>query len=137
MTKVTIIEIDLGINIEDIISENIEALTERSKKDLDIAIDLAKQRDKLRERQKLEKSNANDAMGMAMEFVYNKLVDALRNGVPCDEIMDNIKDHVQSPTAFSIRMKKILRDKGNPYSLSRKKVNGIMCYLFTEFNKEE
>lgn len=137
MTKVTIIDIELGIDVDKIISENIEALTDKSKKELDMAIDIARQRDKLREREKLEKANTNDAMGMAMELVYAKLADAGQNGVPCDEILDNVKDHVQSPTAFSIRMKKILRDRGNPYSLSRKKINGIISYLFTEFNKEE
>lgn len=137
MTEVTIIEIDLGIDIDDIISENIEALTNESKKELDLAIEMAKERDKLRERQKVEKENANDALSLAMEFVYNKLVDSMPNGVPCDEVMERVKDSVPNQTAFTIRMKKILRNRGNPYSISRKKVAGVQHYFFTEFNGEE
>lgn len=137
MTEVTIIEIDLGVDVDDIITKNIEALTEKSKKDLDLAIQIAKDKEKVRERLKSEKESSNDALGMAMEFVYNKLVDSIPNGVPCEEVMEILKDNVVNQTAFTIRMKKVLRDRGNPYFLSRKKISGIQHYIFTEFNGEE
>lgn len=137
MTEVTIIEVDLGIEIDDIIAKNAEALSDKSKKDLDLAIQMAKDKDRLRERLKTEKENANNALSMGMEFIYNKLVDSMPNGVPCEEIMETLKDSVANQTAFTIRMKKILRDRGNPYFLSRKKISGVQHYVFAEFNGEE
>ena len=44
MAKLSIIEIDLGININDIIQENVEAVTGDAKKQLDAAISVAKQK---------------------------------------------------------------------------------------------
>jgi FKBP-type peptidyl-prolyl cis-trans isomerase (trigger factor) len=137
MTEVTIIEIDLGIEIDDIIAKNAEALSDKSKKDLDLAIQIAKDKEKVRERLKAEKENANDALSMGMEFIYNKLVDSMPSGVPCEEVMEILKDSVANQTAFTIRMRKILRDRGNPYFLSRKKISGVQYYIFAEFNGEE
>ena len=50
--------------------------------------------------------------------------------------MDIVGEHVPTTSAFTLRMKKILRDNGNLYSLERKKFKGNQHYVFSPFNQE-
>jgi hypothetical protein len=50
--------------------------------------------------------------------------------------MDIVNEHVPNSSAFTLRMKKILRDQGNPYALERKKRKGNPHYIFSPFNQE-
>lgn len=137
MAKVSIIEIDLGADIDEIISENVEELTGQAKQELDQAIELAKQRDALREQKANDKKKADDAVTTVMEMAYQRLIDAGADGVLCSDIMDVVNEHVPNSSAFSLRMKKILRDQGNLYALSRKKRKGNPHYIFSPFNEED
>lgn len=137
MAKVSIIEIDLGADIDEIISENVEELTGNAKRELDQAIELAKQRDEIREQKATEKKKADDAVTTVMDVAYQRLVDAGADGVLCSDIMEIVNEHVPNSSAFSLRMKKILRDQGNPYALSRKKRKGNPHYIFSPFNQED
>jgi hypothetical protein len=137
MAKVSIIEINLGADINEIISENVEELTGQAKHELDQAIELAKQRDALREQKTNDKKEADNAVTAVMETAYQRLVDAGPEGIICSDIMDTVSEHVPNSSAFALRMKKILRDKGNPYSLTRKKHKGNPHYIFRIFNSED
>jgi len=137
MAKVSIIEIDLGADIDEIISENVTELTGKAKEELDQAIELAKQRDALREQKANDKKKADDAVTTVMEIAYQRLVDAGADGVLCSDIMDIVNEHVPNSSAFTLRMKKILRDQGNPYALARKKRKGNPHYIFSPYNKED
>jgi hypothetical protein len=136
MAKVSIIEIDLGADIDEIISENVEELTGQAKQELDEAIEAAKERDALREQKASDKKKADDAVTAVMEAAYQRLVDAGADGVLCSDIMDIVNEHVPNSSAFTLRMKKILRDQGNPYALERKKRKGNPHYIFSPFNQE-
>jgi hypothetical protein len=136
MTNVSIIEIDLGTNIDEIIEEDVETLTGAAKQELDTAIDLAKTRDSLREEKSSEKQKATNALTEVITESFDRLVAAGDDGILCSDIMDIVQKQIPNGSAFTIRMKKILRDKGNPYSLGRKKRKGNQHYVFTPFNEE-
>ena len=136
MTKVSIIEIDLGADIDTIISEDVQELTGAAKQELDDAIDLAKQRDALRNKKSSEKQQATDALTSVMIQAFDRLTEAGSEGVLCSDIIDIVVEHVPNSSAFTLRMKKILRDKGNPYVLERKKRKGNPHYIFSPFNEE-
>jgi hypothetical protein len=134
-TQVSIIEVDLGTDIKNIIAEDVETLTGEAKKELEVAIATAKKRDELKEQKLTEKAKAGNVITEVLEEVYQKLASS-ENGMLCDEILDMIKDHVPNLSAFALRMKKILKDKENPYTLNRKKKSGQSYYYFKPFNIE-
>lgn len=136
MSKITIIEVNLGTDIDAIISEGVEELTGAAKHELDQAIQLAKQRDALRDKKEASKKESDNAVIAAMDHAYQRLANAGVDGVICSEIMDIVGEHVPTTSAFTLRMKKILRDNGNLYSLERKKFKGNQHYVFSPFNQE-
>jgi hypothetical protein len=137
MAKVSIIEVNLGADVDEIISENVTELTGQAQQELDQALDLAKQRDALREQKANDKKKAGDAVTTVMTTAYQRLVDAGEDGVLCSDIMDIVVEQVPNSSAFTLRMKKILRDQENPYALLRKKRKGNPHYIFQPFNKED
>lgn len=136
MTKVSIIEIDLGTDIDALIAENVKELTGAAKKELDNAIEIAQQRDALREKKATERQQATDAVTSVMLTARDELIKAGSEGILCDDVIAIVSDHVPNSSAFTLRMKKILREEGNTYALSRKKHKGKQRYVFTPFNKE-
>ena len=137
MTKVAIIEVDLGTNIDTIISEDVQELIGAAKKELDDAIDLAKQRDTLREKKSTEKQQASDALTGVMITAFGRLADAGTEGVLCSDIIAIVNEHVPNSSAFSLRMRKILKDQGSPYILERKKRKGNNHYIFSKYNLDQ
>ena len=135
--KVTVIPIDLGYNIDDIIREGVEEITGEAKKELDLAIDLAKQRDALATQQKSKKQDSDNAINEALEKVYNNLIEAKDEGLECDMIIESLKNYIPNASGFTLRMKKFLRDKGNPYTISRIKIQGKQHYVFNKYNITE
>lgn len=134
-TKITVIPIDLGYDVQDLINEGVEELTGEAKQELETAIAVAKERDALREKQNTEKNKAQDAVTAIMEQVYEQIAGAGENGVLCSDIMNSVSDHIPNSSAFTLRMKKLLRDKGNPYTITRKKVQGNPHYVFIAYNQ--
>ena len=99
-TKVSIIEIDLGTDIDDIISEGVEELTGAAKQELDQAIELTKQRDELRNKKETDKKKIGDAVTTILDSAYQRLVDAGTDGVLCSDIMDIVNEHVPTKTCL-------------------------------------
>lgn len=134
-SRITVIPIDLGYNVQDLINEGVEELTGEAKKELETAIAVAKDRDALREKQNTEKNEAQDAITAVMEQVYERIANAGENGVLCSDIINSVSDHIPNSSAFTLRMKKLLKDKGNPYYITRKKIQGNPHYIFTAYNQ--
>jgi len=133
-TKITIIPIDLGYNVQDLIAEGVEELTGQAKQELETAISVAKERDALRDKQTIAKNQATDHITSAMESAYDKIAQSGENGVLCSEILNLVCDKIPNSSAFTLRMKKLLREKGNPYSITRAKVQGNPHYIFIPYN---
>lgn len=135
-TKITIIPIDLGYNIQDLIAEGVEELTGQAKNDLETAIIMAKERDVLRTKQAGNKTKQNDLVTTVMEQAYDQMVQAGEHGVMCSEILTLVSDHIPNSSAFTLRMKKLLKEKGNPFSITRIKVLGNPHYVLIPYNQE-
>ncbi len=133
-TKVVIIDIDLGLSVNDIINEEIEDLTGAAIKELDNALEIAK----ATQRVKLEKEAAaretDTKLNDAMEEAFKNLVEAGAAGLPVSAVMNTVASVVPNSSAFTLRMKGILSQKGNPYFLERQKVHGTPHYVFIPFN---
>jgi hypothetical protein len=134
MTKVSIIDVTLGIKVDDIISENVISLTGKARQELDTAIEERKKVTEVKNQRDAKKKAANDRIDQVMKLAYGKLETAGENGVPIDQILEIIKDCVPNTSAFTLRMRKILKDRGNPYRIIRKTRNKQPFYIFEPFN---
>jgi len=136
MTKVSIIEVDLGFNVNELINRDILELSADTKQKLDTAI--AEKKQILETKQKLDakKLQQENEISKIMAEAYNKLESAGDNGVPVDDILAATMPTIPNGSAFTLRMKTILRENGNKWAMIRKKVNRIPCYCFILFNSE-
>ena len=137
MAKVVVINVDLGINLDGIIADSVQDLTNNAKKELDLAISIAESAKRIKEEKTQEKTKLTSGLSMAMEEAYKMLETAGVIGVPVETIVESTKQYVPNSSAFALRMNNILSTKGNPYRLIRSKINGIPHYIFTPFNKVE
>ena len=137
MAKVVVINFDLGINLDGIIADSIQDLTNNAKKELDVAISIAESAKRIKEEKAQEKTKLTSGLSMVMEEAYKMLETAGVIGVPVETIVELTKQYVPNSSAFTLRMNNILSTKGNPYRLIRSKINGIPHYIFTPFNKVE
>jgi hypothetical protein len=133
MTKVSIIEINLG-DIDAIISENVAELHGEAKSKLE---DIIQQRkliqEKLREKEEQKEKEANEIV-IAISDVYEMLEKAGNDGIAYGDIEDRVNSVIPNMTSFTIRMKSLLKEKGNPFIIQKKKKKGTIYYYFEPFN---
>lgn len=134
-TKVTIIAVDLGASVDDIIAESVAELTGQAKVELDQAMGVARETQRVRIEREQAAQAATDKLTTAMNAAYDALINASSTGLPVSSVMAIVADAVPNSSAFTLRMKHILAEKGNPYILERKKIHGTPHYVFTPFNQ--
>jgi hypothetical protein len=133
-TKVCIIDIDLGISIDDIIAEDAATLAGQAQAELDQAIEIAKDTQRVQEERAQQTKTANNRLSAAMEDAYQNLEKVGEIGLPVNTVMSIVIDVVPNSSAFTLRMKHLLAQKGNPFYLERKKIGGVPHYRFLPFN---
>lgn len=136
MTKVSIIDIDLG-EIDKIISKGVSELHGEAAEKLEVAIKERKKVEEVRIKRQQEKTQTANAITKVMDSAYDKLVDAGDKGIPANDILELVQPVIANASAFTLRMKTILREKGNPYVIKRKKIQKVSCYIFEPFNAKE
>lgn len=136
MTKVLIFSIDLG-DINSIIAEDVAQLTGKAAEELDKAISTQKALQAIKEKKETDKQEAESSMNAVLNTIYDKLVDAGADGLPVNDIITEASSIVPTASAFSLRMKNILKSRGNTYALLRKQRKGIAYYIFMPFNASE
>jgi hypothetical protein len=134
--KVVIIDVDLGINLDNIVTQNAKDLTKESQDLLDGAINSIVAARQIKESQKSEKQIKSDGLSTAMEGAYNKLIEAGIVGIESKALLESVSGHIANASAFSLRMNKILASKGNPYRLIKNKVGGSQYYAFAPYNEQ-
>lgn len=135
MAKVVIVDVDLGIDLDAIITESAKELTKNARDELDQAIAVMDSAKRLKEENDKQKTEALNAVDAAMVAIYDKLIAAGPNGLAVDDIMASVKSFIPNSSAFTLRMNNVLSKRGNPYRLIRVKVNGTPHYVFTPFNQ--
>ena len=119
MSKVTIIDVDLGVNIDDIITSDINTLSMETQKILDDNIDVNVAASELSKSKKIDKADE------AVNVIYDKLVEIIGGtGLMSDDIMRIADGNISNISAFTLRMRAKLRNEGHKYILT--KVGG--CY---------
>jgi hypothetical protein len=136
MTKVFIVEFDLGASVESIVSEEVQTITGESQRILDNAIQHQQALKKAKEQKEAAKKSVDDAIIRVMSEAYDQLLEAGETGIPVNTLVDNAKPTIPNSSAFTLRMKNILKEKGNPYALKRKQRNKIPHYIFEPFNEQ-
>jgi len=134
-TKVSIIEVDLGEDIDNMISEDVIELTQEAKQELDNTIAVAKNVQRLKEQKDFKKQKSKDDLQEILNTTYNNLIEADK-GILAEDIVESVKPLIKTASAFSLRMKTYLRNKGNEYIMVRKKINKKPHYVLEPYNKE-
>ena len=135
MAQVSIIEVDLGFNISDLINEDVAGLVGEAQQELETAIAVAKKTNELKERKQQEAKESADKTNSVMMKAYDAIKESGEQGVPADKITTIIEGIIPNISAFTLRMKKILRDDGNEYAIIKKKIDGKQHYIFIPFNQ--
>jgi len=126
-TKVAIFDVNLG-NIEKMIENNIKELHGESKKRLDEAVEERKKLKELKQRKIDQKELSKRKIQKAIIESF-ELMQRNPDGVSSDDIMEIVKPHISTKSAFATRMKSKLRQDGNQYRLDKKTKNKIMHYI--------
>lgn len=134
-TKICIIEVDLGLTVDAIIGKEVEAIAGAAEKELDLAIESAKAVQRVKEDKANAVAAADQKLADGMENAYKHLVDAGIGGMPVSSVMTLVSGLVPNSSAFTLRMKAILAQKGSPYYLERQKVHGTPHYVLVPFNQ--
>jgi HSP90 family molecular chaperone len=135
MAKVSIIDVELGFDMSDIITREVTELSSKAQDELERTIKAAKEAAAEQEQKKEAKEQKVSALTEAMQSARQQLLDAGDGGVAVSQVLEPIKDMVPNGSAFTLRMKKILRDEGNIHALTRKKVEGVPHYVLIPFNQ--
>lgn len=136
-TNICIIDIDLGINIERLISDDIKSLTARSQEELDKALEAAKAAKLLRDNKAEHEKKIETSINNVLTDVYNMLVEAAEEGVPVSTCMGKVVPFITTPAALTTRMRTFLERNGNQYILDRKKIFATQHYVLIPFNKTQ
>lgn len=130
MTKLCIIDVDLGANVEELITQDVAVLTGQAEKELETAIASARDLAKIRE----ERRTADDNVSNTVETAYQSLLAAGPGGVAVAIIWDSAKAQITTQSALTLRLKSWLKKLGNPYVLNRIKKDGEDYFVLTPFN---
>lgn len=136
-TKIVIIDVDLGLSVDDIINKEVEHLTGAAAKELDNALEIAKATQKVKQEKEESAKAADNKLSEIMEKAYNDLVNAKDTGLAVSTIMSAVDGIIPNTSAFTTRMKGLLAKKGYPYILERQKVHGTPHYVLTPFNQSQ
>jgi len=127
MAKINVISVDLGDPIESIIAEDVRQLSEETIENIKAAAN-DKARGPIR----------TDPETLATEAAYNVLLAAFATGEPVEisKLLEASSPAVTNPSSLMMRMKGLLRQKGNDYVLRRAMRAGKPVYRLAPYNLE-
>jgi len=128
--KISIFDVDLGLNINEVITGAIQELTSEAQSQLDQTIELAKITQKLRIENEQNKKQAATKLEDDMNAAYAKLAETVNVGIPTTELLNMVSGSCSTHSTFSLRMNKMLYNKGNEYILKNKVVKGVKMTMF-------
>lgn len=133
--KVLIIDIDLGINVDELISKCSRDLTKEAREQLDGALAIHLEAKQLKDQKATAKQRASDGISTVLQQTYKDLESAGQKGILATGIMETVGQYISNASAFSLRMNKYLASLNNPYRLVRVKREGDNYYVFESFNE--
>jgi len=125
-SKITIIDVDLGVSVQDLIDKEVEIFTGETKKLVDKMVEQQKHIQDTKKRIEDEKRKNIEIL----DAIYNDLDNAGDNGLPVQEIWDRAKEAISTPSAFALKMKYMMNEKGSKKLFVRAKINKVERYIF-------
>jgi len=125
-SKMTIIDVDLGVSVQDLIDKEVEVFTGETKKLVDKMVEAQKQVQATKQKLEEEKQVAIQTL----EQVYNDLEAAGDAGLPVKETWERVKEVVSTPSAFTLKMKNLMTERGSKKLMIRTKINKVEHYIF-------
>jgi hypothetical protein len=124
MTIINIIDVDLGDPIEQIISEDVQKLSEETIANIRTAAE-----------QKV-KPVKTDQETIATQAAYELLLAAVptKDTVEIDKLLKAASPYITNPSSLMVRMKHLLRKKGNEYVLRKSSSLGKAVYRLMPYN---
>lgn len=136
-SKLSIIEIDIDFNIERLIKEETSNISRSTHNLIEQSIENAKLVQQVKDLKESEKDAAANKITAILTEVYHKLLDKYSEGVPVSTIYDMVSEISSTPSAFTLRFKTFLKEKGNPYIITKVKKNGTQYFILLPFNKDQ
>lgn len=126
MTKAVVIEIDLGIDVDKLISDDVLEITAETKEQLRTVVAVAKQSQELRTKEINAKQIREEQISTRLAEIYDKLLAAGDDGLSADELRTLAHPVITNASSLTLMLKTKLRKTGNRYVLAK---HGQRYYL--------
>jgi len=139
MGEMVIIEVDLGQDIDSIINDDIEEMTEKTRQAVDEAISQKKTVETNRMAQTKQKLQKEKQTLDALETIYTALLEAHKNEscLSLEEMSRLATPHITNTSALILQLKSFIRkEKDNTYVLKRRTRDRKPVYTLLPFNAE-
>ena len=139
MAKMTIIDVDLGQDINTIISDDVEEMTGQLQQVIDEAIEEKRTVETERTRKAEEKVQKSQQILNTLEKIYQALLVASEQDsvIDVDRLTKMASPIITNTSALVLQLKSYIRKhKGNEYVLTRRVRNKKPVYLLVPFNAE-
>ena len=125
---VSIIEIDLGVDVQKIIDNEVISIDQG----LQTKLDRMKEELEAVARVKTQKQSEKDAYDTIMENAIKNILEAGANGVKQSDLLKSLASTITTVPALTTRLKTYLRKNGNKYVL----IHSNKIYRLMAYNQE-
>jgi hypothetical protein len=124
-SKITIVDINLDVSVQDLINKEVEIFTGDTKRLVEKMIDERKHVQATKNKVEEEKRRS----ATVLESIFADLEKAADGGLPVAEIWERAKEVVSTPSAFTLKIKNMITSKGLTKMFIRAKVNKVEHYV--------
>lgn len=124
-SKLNIINVDLGMSVQDLIDKEVEIFTGETKKLVEKMVEEQKHVQQTKQKIEDEKRQSNNLL----ELVFSELEAAGDNGMPVDQVWERVKNTITTPSAFTLKIKNMILAKGLKKMFVRLKINKVEHYV--------
>ena len=129
-TKVTIIDINLGEDINSIIADDLGAITAKNQADIDAAIAESRQLNQIRE----SRQKAAESLGAKVDAAFETIVAADERGetVAATELLALVQPEITNMNSLVQRLKALLKSRNDPRKLANLRSGGATYYYLAD-----
>lgn len=130
MTDFKVVEIDIDFNVGELIKKEQSNISTETHNMIIQAVAEAKKQEELKNLIVKEKKDIEIKKMAILEDIYKKLLDNFREGVPVSTIYDMAKEISATPSGFTVKFKKFLKDeKNDKYILNKINKNRTQYFI--------
>lgn len=139
MQKITVIDVDLGASIDDIINDDVKELTEQNEQAIAEALVEAKEIEEKKAAKHNQSNLKQERITAIMSKVYETMVTNHKAGLstPLDKLLEITDPTITKAGSLIPRLKTFIKDyHDRSYSLKRCQKNSETHYKLIEFNAD-